>query len=69
MLASRYSTPSDMAMSTYWPRPVRSRAISAARMPNAACMPPPAKSAMMFIGIAGGVSGQPIMPSAPPTEM
>ena len=45
--------PSDMPRSMYCPAPVRSRACKAQTIANAAISPPPAKSAMMFTGIAG----------------
>jgi hypothetical protein len=53
------AAPSSMLMSTIWPRPVSSRAVSAARMPTAAISDPAPTSATCTGGIIGGPSGAP----------
>ncbi len=51
--------PSSMATSTNCPRPLRSRAASAARMPTAAMSAPPPMSAICTPGMTGARPASP----------
>ena len=58
-------TQSIMAVSTYWPRPVRSRWSSAASMPARRCTPVP-ESPICAPATTGGPSNSPVVLMAPP---
>ncbi len=61
----RFITQSIMAHSTYWPRPVRSRWMSAARIPAIKCTPVP-ESPICAPVTTGGPSNKPEVLIAPP---
>ena len=63
----RLSTPSCMAHSTRWPRPVFSRWNSAVTMPRARCSPVP-ESPIWAPATTGGPPGNPVVLAPPPAH-
>jgi hypothetical protein len=61
------ATPSTMAASTTWPRPLARAASTPDTTPSASSMPPPPKSATRLSGGVGGCPARPMWASAPAT--